>query len=64
MSIGDELFELVQADQGRAFIADSLDDMPADGVLRIARGALKHTERTARLLRKFIKQHEEDEDNG
>jgi len=57
-SLTDELFALVQADQGFAFISDDDAKIPDEEVLNRARGALYYTERVARKLRKFIKKHE------
>jgi hypothetical protein len=62
-NLGKELFRLVERDQGYAFISDAVDELPADRVLDIARGSLKHTEATAAKLRRFIATCEERPDS-
>lgn len=58
--LGAQLFELVERDQGYAFVSDAVDELPDDRVLAIARGALKHSEIVVMKLRKFLKQHEKE----
>ncbi len=56
--LGRELFELVQGDQGQAFIGDGLqDEFSADEIFGIARGSLILTERCAAKLRRWLKRH-------
>lgn len=57
-NLGAELFGLVEMSQGYSFISDAISGLPKDRVLAIARGSLKHTEETARLLREFLKKHD------
>lgn len=54
---GDELFASVQAYQGFAFISDCMGDWPDDRVLKAAKSSLYHTNETARILRRFIKEN-------
>lgn len=58
-SLGTELFGLVERDQGYAFISDAIGELPPERVFDIARGALKHTEATAKKIRSFLKKHGE-----
>jgi hypothetical protein len=57
-TLGNQLFDLIERDQGYAFVSDAIDGLPDDRVLAIARGALKHSEIVVVKLRKFLKQHE------
>jgi hypothetical protein len=56
-TLGAELFGLVEAEQGYAFVSDAVSGLPDKRVFDIARGALKHTEIVARKLRKWLKDH-------
>ncbi len=58
-NLGKELFALVERDQGYSFISDAIDELPDEKVFDIARGALKHTEITARKIRQWLKKHGE-----
>lgn len=55
--LGRELFKLVQESQGYAFIADDVEDMPDEEVIRIARASLRHTRITAEILEEFLKRN-------
>lgn len=57
---GGELFQLVERDQGYAFISDAIDELPDERVFNIARGALAHTEAVARKLRAFLKKYKRE----
>lgn len=59
-NLGSELFRLVEADQGFAFISDAVDELPDERVFDIARGALKHTEIVAAKIRRWLKKHGEE----
>jgi len=56
-ALGLILFETVEESQGYAYIGDDLGNLPDDRVLEIARVALEHTNRSASLLRKFIRKY-------
>jgi len=56
-NLGAELFELVERDQGYAFISDAVDELPDERVFDIARGALKHSEIVVRKIRGFLKKY-------
>lgn len=58
-NLGAELFDLVERDQGYAFISDAISGLPDEKVFDLARGALKHTEITARKIRQWLKKHGE-----
>ncbi len=55
--LADELFVLVQGDQGKAFISDGLDALSPRDIVEAARTSLRFTEASARKLRRFIKAH-------
>lgn len=59
VNVGAELFDLVERDQGYAFVSDAISGLPAERVFDIARGALKHTEITAQKIRRFLKKYGE-----
>ncbi len=55
--LADELFRLVETDQGKAFLSDGLDVLAPADIIRAARTSLWYTERVARKLRRFLDQH-------
>ena len=59
-SLGAELFDLVERDQGYAFVPVAISDLPSERVFDIARSALKHTETTARKIRQWLKKHNQN----
>ena len=54
--LADELFRLVERDQGAAFISDGL--LP-ERVFDVARISLHHSEAVARKLKRWLKKHGE-----
>ena len=62
VSMADELWRSVEADQGFAFISDGINrlDTPEE-VLALARGSLKHFRRVVRTLEKFLKKYKSRE---
>ena len=52
--LADELFLLVQGDQGKAFISDGLDVLTPADIVEAARTSLRYTERVARKLRQWL----------
>lgn len=56
-NLGADLFALVELDQGYSFVSDTISGLPEEKVFDIARGALKHTEITARKIRQWLKKH-------
>lgn len=55
--LADELFGLIEKDQGYAFISDGIGVLSKTELLRLAQAALTHSEKVCRNLRKFIKTH-------
>ncbi len=56
--LGAELFGLVEADQGYAFISDGLGyNGDVEKVFNVARGALRSTESSAKKIRRFLKKY-------
>lgn len=58
--MADELFALVETDQGKGFISDGYLGSTPEAVLRIARISLQYTERSARKLRKWIRKYTQE----
>lgn len=59
-ALADEIFQIVEEDQGYAFISDGLNSIKSRKKLfATVRGALKHTEISARKIRKWLKKHGE-----
>jgi hypothetical protein len=56
--LADELFALVEHDQGKAFISDGLDALTPMEIVAAARVALRHTERVARKLRAWLRRRD------
>ena len=57
--MADELFFLVQYDQGKAFISDGMDCMKPSDIISAARSSLRRTERVARRLRRWLGKYED-----
>ena len=55
--MADELFALVESDQGKAFISDGMDCMKPSDIISAARTSLRYTEKVARKLRKWLGKH-------
>lgn len=53
-----ELFALVELHQGRAFISDGMEILSKADVLAMARKSLYHTNKTAAVLKTFLKKHD------
>lgn len=58
--LGAELFDLVERDQGYAFVPIAISGLPDERVFDIARGALKHTEIVAQKIRQWLKKHNQN----
>lgn len=57
-SLADEIFFLVQVDQGFGFISDGLGALPSrQKVFDTVRGALKASERATRKMRRWLKKY-------
>ena len=58
--LGDELFDMVQDAQGRGYVSDGIGSVDGRAqFFRIVRGHLQETERSGRLIRKFLKKYGE-----
>lgn len=58
--LADEIFQMVEHDQGFAFISDGLNSCKNKKQLfATVRGALKYTEISARKMRKWLKRYGE-----
>lgn len=58
--LGDEIFGLVQDAQGKGFVSDGINALPSTQKLfSVIRYHLKHTRRAARLMEKWLKEHDE-----
>ena len=55
--LADDLFRLVEHDQGKAFISDGLDVLSPRDILDAANTSLRYTERVARKLRRWLRNH-------
>jgi hypothetical protein len=53
-----KLFNLVEPDQGHAFISDGIEVLSRAEILSIARASLQHSENVCRKLRKFLKHYD------
>ena len=53
--LAEELFLLVEEDQGKAFISDGLGNQSCETIIGIARASLLYSENVCRKLRKWIK---------
>lgn len=57
-ALADEIFALVERDQGFGFICDGLGALKnKEKLFAVVRGALKHTELAAKKMRKWLKTH-------
>lgn len=56
-TLGEKLFNLVQASQGFSFISDGIGDFSDDEVIKIAKNSLTWTKETIGILEKFIREH-------
>jgi len=61
IALANDLFQLVEADQGFAFISDGLANLSREEILGVARASLVHTENVARKLKKWIKHNSSGE---
>lgn len=57
--LNDELFQLVERDQGYAFISDGMGSMTREQFFAMARRALKHSRAASQKLGAFLKKHGE-----
>ncbi len=58
--LADELFQLVQEDQGKAFISDGLDIIsPHRKLFAVVRGALYHNRIASRKIALWLRQYDE-----
>jgi hypothetical protein len=55
--LAEELFLLVESDQGKAFISDGLGNQSRETIMGIARASLLYSENVCRKLRKWIKRN-------
>lgn len=56
--LADEIFRLVQEDQGFGFVSDGMGALPdRKNVFAFVRGALKHTERAAGKMRRWLRKY-------
>jgi len=55
--LGKKLWKKIEMPQGYAYLADSLEDMPDEEVIEMAKGALAWHQESARVLRAFLKAH-------
>lgn len=54
-ALADEIFRLVEADQGKGFISDGLGALESKATLfSVVRGHLVRTERAARKIRRWL----------
>lgn len=53
--LGNELFNLVEMDQGWAFISDGIVVLSRHEIFNLAQASLKHSRRVVRILEKFMK---------
>ncbi len=60
-SLAECLFTAVQTEQGFAYISDGLEVRSDADIRAIARGALMHTRRTARILERWLRDHDDGE---
>ena len=52
--LADELFRLVEKDQGRAFISDGIEALSRREIIALAKGSLMHSRKVVLLLEGFI----------
>jgi len=64
IALANDLFQLVEADQGFAFISDGLGNLSREEIVGVARASLMYTENVARKLRKWIKRNSSDSSKG
>ena len=58
--LGEELFGMVQASQGRGFVSDGISEIEHRAeFFRIVRNHLRYNETASRLIRKFLKKYGE-----
>jgi hypothetical protein len=58
--LADEVFALVQFDQGKGFVSDGLNALRTTAkVFEIVRGHLWHTERAAELMKNWLRKYGE-----
>lgn len=55
--LGDELFLLIERDQGKAFISDGIGMLSEDQIFALARQSLAISENIAKKLRMWLKRH-------
>lgn len=59
-ALADELFGLVQLDQGKGFVSDGLEVIETRAeFFEIVRGHLEHSERACQKLRAFLRKYDE-----
>lgn len=65
MSLGKELFQIVEADQGFSFVSDALEDWPDLEVLALVRDTvLPHARSVVRKLEEFLRANSAPAKNG
>lgn len=58
--LADEIFKVLQFHQGYAFVSDGLGALRNRKTLfAVVRGALKHTEASARIMRRWLRKYGE-----
>lgn len=57
--LGEELFELVERDQGYAYISDGMGSMTRQQFFDMTRRALKHSDIATTKIRSFLRKHGE-----
>lgn len=55
--LGDELFRLVERDQGFAFISDGIGLLSEDKIFELARETIKLNNRVNRKIKRWLKNH-------
>lgn len=56
--LDDELFLLIEAEQGYAFISDGVHVLPPERIINVARASLTHHRKCVKLLSGFVKKYE------
>lgn len=60
IELADELFKLVEYDQGKGFISDGLNALPNKTIFfDVVRGHLRHSELAVKKIKRFLRRHNE-----
>lgn len=57
--LAEELFKLVECDQGKAFISDGIGVLSEEGIYGLARQTISINERLNRKLKAWLKKHQQ-----